>query len=133
MFLAAAALALMPFAAMADSHAAAGSADLVNREVLQEKLLTGHDEMVVIVSKLVLAPGGRIPLHTHPGDEHAVIVTGGTATMPDGSTMDFADDTVMFFPAGMVHGGVTNAGETPIEILTTHVLEEGRPFQTLAE
>jgi hypothetical protein len=35
--------------------------DLVVREILQEKPLSGSDTQVVIVSKLTLKPGGRIP------------------------------------------------------------------------
>ena len=58
--------------------------DLVRREVLNEQPLSGAAGIVVIVSELKLMPGGRIPLHTHPGDEHAVIVVGGLARLPNG-------------------------------------------------
>lgn len=107
--------------------------DLVVRAVLNEQPLSGSDEMIVIVSKLVVKPGGRIPLHTHPGDEHAVIVVGGDALMPNGKEMSFPDGTPMFFAEGQVHGGVTNRGSTDIEIVTTHIVRAGQPFQTVAE
>ncbi|WP_299966328.1 cupin domain-containing protein [uncultured Roseobacter sp.] len=107
--------------------------DLVQRKVLNEAPLSGVEGMVVRVSTLTVMPGGRIPLHTHPGDEHAVIVKGGLALMPNGKEVPFADGTPIFFPAGQVHGGVTNLGETPIEIVTTHVVRADEPFSVAAE
>lgn len=107
--------------------------DLVTRDVLNEQPLSDADDMVVIVSKLTIKPGGRIPLHTHPGDEHAVIHQGGTALMPNGQQMAMAPGMAMFFSAGDVHGGVTNEGDADIVIYTTHILNALEPFQTLAE
>ena len=104
--------------------------DLVQREILQQQPLSGSTDLVVIVSRLVLKPGGQIPLHTHPGDEHAVIVVGGPATLPNGKEVVFAPGTPMFFPEGQVHGGVTNSGDADLELLTTHVLRRDAPFQT---
>ncbi|WP_299916437.1 cupin domain-containing protein [uncultured Roseobacter sp.] len=107
--------------------------DLVVRTILNEQPLSGSEGMVVIVSTLTVKPGGRIPLHTHPGDEHAVIVVGGTALMPNGKEVAFADGTPIFFPEGQVHGGVTNQGDADIEIVTTHIVKADQPFQTAAE
>lgn len=107
--------------------------ELVQRNVLNEQPLSGSEGTVVIVSQLKVMPGGRIPLHTHPGDEHAVVVTGGLALLPNGKEVAFAAGTPMFFPAGQVHGGVTNLGETPMEIVTTHIVRADEPFQTAAE
>lgn len=107
--------------------------ELVVREVLNEQPLSGSEGMVVIVSRLTVKPGGRIPLHTHPGDEHAVMIVGGTALMPNGKTVQFPDGTPMFFAQGQVHGGVTNEGDADIEIVTTHIVAADQPFQTAAE
>ncbi|WP_195821247.1 cupin domain-containing protein [Roseobacter sp. MH60115] len=107
--------------------------DLAQRNVLNEQPLSGAEGTVVIVSELKLMPGGRIPLHTHPGDEHAVIVVGGLALLPNGKEVEFAAGTPMFFPEGQVHGGVTNLGTAPMEIVTTHIVRADEPFQTAAE
>ncbi|WP_299826257.1 cupin domain-containing protein [uncultured Roseobacter sp.] len=107
--------------------------DLAQRNVLNEQPLSGAEGTVVIVSELKLMPGGRIPLHTHPGDEHAVIVVGGLALLPNGKEVEFAAGTPMFFPEGQVHGGVTNLGTAPMEIVTTHIVRTDEPFQTAAE
>ncbi|MDW3181448.1 cupin domain-containing protein [Roseobacter sp.] len=107
--------------------------NLAQRNVLNEQPLSGAEGTVVIVSELKLMPGGRIPLHTHPGDEHAVIVVGGLALLPNGKEVEFAAGTPMFFPEGQVHGGVTNLGTAPMEIVTTHIVRADEPFQTAAE
>jgi uncharacterized cupin superfamily protein len=107
--------------------------ELVIRQVLNEKPLSGVAGVNVVVSKLVIRPGGRVPLHTHPGDEHVVIVAGGDVLMPDGKEMSFPDDMPMFFAAGSVHGGVSNRGQSDIEIVTTHIVDADKPFSTLAE
>ena len=111
----------------------AAAQDGVSRTVLQQSFLNGAPDYTVIVSKLVLEPGARIPLHRHPGDEHAVVLTDGTAEMADGSTMTLTPDMTMFFPMGTVHGGVTNTGDAPIEMLTTHVVLATEPFQIPAD
>ncbi|MCV3270318.1 cupin domain-containing protein [Roseobacter sinensis] len=122
------------FALMALVLAAPGWAeDLVQREVLNEQPLSGAEGTVVIVSELKLMPGGRIPLHTHPGDEHAVVVVGGRALLPNGKEVEFAAGTPMFFPEGQVHGGVTNLGDAPMEIVTTHIVRADAPFTVAAE
>ncbi len=38
-----------------------------------------------------------------------------------------------FFPAGKVHGGLTNTGDTPLVAYTTHIVEKGKPFSTPAQ
>ncbi|UZD90066.1 hypothetical protein [Cognatishimia activa] len=111
----------------------ASAEELVQRSELNRAPLTGVEGMEVIVSKLVLQNGGRIVLHTHPGDEHAVIVKGGKVELPNGKIVDFADDTPMFFPEGPAHGGVTSRNETPIIIYTTHIVRAGEPLVTIAE
>lgn len=107
--------------------------ELVQRQVLNEQPLSGAAGTTVIVSELKLMPGGRIPLHTHPGDEHAVVVVGGLALLPNGKQVEFAAGTPMFFPEGQVHGGVTNLGDAPMEIVTTHIVRTDAPFIVAAE
>lgn len=109
------------------------ASDLVLRDVLQEQPLSDAPDMKVMITRVTLKPGGAIALHSHAGDEHAVVLKGGAVEMADGTTTDFADGTVLFFSAGDVHGGVKNTGETDIEILTTHVVNIYEPFSSPAE
>ncbi len=76
-------------------------------------------------------PGATIPLHTHPGDEHAVVITQTTAQAPNGNVIEFAVGTPLFFPEGEVHGGLTNVGDGPMVAITTSVVRIGEPFEVL--
>lgn len=95
--------------------------------------LSGSDTMEVVVSRLEVAPGAKIPLHTHFGDEHMVVFEGGQMTAPNGKVIEFKQGMTGFFPAGKVHGGLTNTGDTPLVAITTHILEKGKPFLVLAK
>ncbi len=103
-----------------------------SREELRRSPVPGSETMEVVVSRLSVPPGATIPLHTHPGDEHAVVITPTTAQAPNGAIIEFAVGTPLYFPEGEVHGGLTNVGETDMVAITTHVLRVGEPFSTLA-
>ncbi|WP_346898576.1 cupin domain-containing protein [uncultured Roseibium sp.] len=103
------------------------------RTELSRDNLSGSDKMEVVVSKLEVPPGATIPLHTHFGDEHMVVFEGGDMTAPNGKVINFKPGMTGFFPAGKVHGGLTNSGETPMVVYTTHILEKGKPFSTPAQ
>ena len=103
------------------------------RTELNRADLSGSDTMEVIVSRLEVRPGATIPLHTHFGDEHMVVAEGGEMTAPNGKVIDFKPGMTGFFPAGKVHGGLTNTGDTPLVAYTTHVVEKGKPFSVPAQ
>ncbi|KMK68698.1 hypothetical protein [Puniceibacterium sp. IMCC21224] len=111
----------------------AGAQDLIERTELSRKPLSGSDVMEVVLAKLVIHPGGYIPKHTHPGDENSVVAVGGQVILPNGKEVPFAADTPLNFAEGVVHGGLTVAGDMPITIYTTHIVDKTKPFQTLAE
>jgi hypothetical protein len=111
----------------------AGAQDLIERTELSRMPLTGSDVMEVVVAKLVVQPGGYVPRHTHPGDENSVVAVGGQVVLPNGQEVPFASDMPLNFPEGMVHGGLTVAGDHALVIYTTHIVDRTKPFQTLAE
>jgi len=112
--------------------ALADSANLPTREEIRRGPVPGSDTMEVVVSLLTVPVGATIPLHTHPGDEHAVVITAATAQAPNGAVVAFSVGQTLYFPDGQVHGGLTNIGDAPMQAVTTHVLRVGEPFQTLA-
>ncbi|WP_346910647.1 cupin domain-containing protein [uncultured Roseibium sp.] len=116
---------LMALPAQAESQ-------FVRTEISRDDL-SGSDTMEVIVSRLEVPPGAMIPLHTHFGDEHMVVFEGGAMTAPNGKVITFKPGMAGFFPAGKVHGGLTNTGDTPLVAYTTHIVEKGRPFSTPAQ
>jgi quercetin dioxygenase-like cupin family protein len=119
--------------ALAALCAAPLAAQAPSREELRRSPVPGSDSMEVIVSRLTVPPGATVPLHTHPGDEHAVVITDATAEAPNGQPVAFSVGTTLYFPEGEVHGGLTNVGDSDMVALTTHVLRVGEPFMTLAD
>jgi quercetin dioxygenase-like cupin family protein len=90
--------------------------------------LTGGAGMEVIVSNYVVKPGGEIPLHTHPGDEHYVVVQGTTLTTPDGKIFELKDGMATSYPRDQVHGGVTNSGDRDLVLTTIHIVDKDKPM-----
>lgn len=113
--------------------APAFASDLVLREILQEQPVSDASDMKVMISRVTVKPGGAVVAHTHPGDEHAVVLQGGTVLLSDGTETDYAEGDVMFFSAGEMHGGLRNIGGTEIVMLTTHVVNVLEPFRWPAE
>ncbi|MBO6757783.1 MAG: cupin domain-containing protein [Roseibium sp.] len=112
---------------------AALAQDGVSRTELNRADLTGSDTMEVIVSRLEVAPGARIPLHTHHGDEHLIVLQGGTMRAPNGQEIPFKPGMTAHFPKDQVHGGMTNIGDAPLVAYTTHIVEKGKPLAVPAE
>lgn len=101
------------------------------RTELNRADLTGVAGMEVIVSNFVVKPGGIIPLHTHPGDEHYTVIQGSTLTTPDGKIFEIKDGFTTNYPRDQVHGGVTNTGDQNFVITTIHIMDKGKPMFTL--
>lgn len=113
--------------------APAFASDLVLREILQEQPVSDAPDMKVMISRVTVKPGGAVVEHNHPGDEHAVVLRGGTVLLSDGQEVEYAEGDVLFFSAGEMHGGLRNIGGTEIVLLTTHVVNVLEPFRWPAE
>ncbi|APX13424.1 hypothetical protein [Tateyamaria omphalii] len=104
----------------------------IEREEIRRAAVPGSDTMEVVVFRLTVPVGATIPLHTHPGDEHTVVVTDARAEAPNGNIVEFAVGTPLYFPEGQVHGGLTNVGAAPMVAITTFVVRKGEPLTVLA-
>lgn len=104
----------------------------ISREEIRRVAVPGSETMEVVVNRLVVPVGATIPLHTHPGDEHAVVITETKAQAPNGNLVEFAVGTPLFFPEGQIHGGLTNVGDGPMIAITTTVVRKGEPFSVIA-
>ncbi|WP_147106880.1 cupin domain-containing protein [Tateyamaria sp. syn59] len=104
----------------------------IAREEIRRAAVPGSDTMEVVVYRLTVPVGATIPLHTHPGDEHTVVVTDAKAEAPNGNIVEFAVGTPLYFPEGQVHGGLTNVGDAPMVAITTFVVRKGEPLTVLA-
>ncbi len=102
----------------------------LKRTVLQTKALgtvPGHDGITVLAE---LAVGGTAPRHMHPGEE-LVYVLDGTATfdMVGQPTISLKAGDVFFIPANTPHVA-KNTGTVPVKLLSTYIIETGKPLAT---
>lgn len=107
--------------------------ELTVRTELHRADLSGGAGMEVILSNYVVKPGGKVPLHTHPGDEHLLVVQGTILTTHDGKTIEFKNGMATSFPRGTVHGGVTNSGDQDLVLTTIHIVDKDKPLFTMVE
>jgi quercetin dioxygenase-like cupin family protein len=74
----------------------------------------GRVDTLAIITEQI-APGDRIPLHTHDVDEAITILEGTAVTRLGEEARRVGPGTVIFIPAGVPHG-TANAGDGPLRI-----------------
>jgi quercetin dioxygenase-like cupin family protein len=87
----------------------------------------GHE---AVLARGEFNPGAAVPKHTHPGEEVGYILEGQIALEVEGKpavTLKAGD--TFFVPAGQVHAA-KNAGTTPAKVLSTYIVEKGKPLAT---
>jgi quercetin dioxygenase-like cupin family protein len=74
-----------------------------------------------------------VPRHTHPGDEIGYVLEGEVTVEFDGKPAAKlkAGDT-FFVPAGTVHSA-KNASKAAAVVISTYVVEKGKPLATPAK
>lgn len=114
--------------------AAPGAAqDKVDRTVLQRSELAGEPPRVMVLTELTADPGARIPRHTHPGTEMVYVLSAGRTRTDAGETRTLSPGQTQRFARDEVHGGFTVIGETPVRVLTMHVVDADKPMTTVVE
>jgi quercetin dioxygenase-like cupin family protein len=101
--------------------------------VLSRADLTGVAGMEVIVSSFSVKPGGVIPRHTHPGDEHYRVVQGTKLTRPDGKIFEIKDGTAKSYSRDVAHAGVTNTGDRDFILTVVLILDKDKPMFTIVK
>ena len=71
------------------------------------------DDITLIVE--VIAPGDRIPLHTHPINEVIAILEGTPEVTLGENTREVGPGAIVFIPADTPHG-TRNAGTSPVRL-----------------
>jgi quercetin dioxygenase-like cupin family protein len=75
-------------------------------------------------------PGAAVPKHTHPGEEISYVLEGEITVEVDGQpakTLKAGD--AFFIPANTVHAA-KNSGKGAAAVLSTYVVEKGKPLST---
>ena len=90
----------------------------------------GHE---IVLARGEFNPGAAAPRHTHPGEEMAYVLEGEVSLEIDGRPpMVLKPGDVFFVPAGTIHSA-KNTGKTTSKVLSTYVVEKGKPLATLVK
>ncbi len=111
--------------------AAYAQAPAFKRTVLQtvETSIAGRE---AVTAKAELPGGVSSGLHTHPGEELGYVVDGSVTLLMDGKSRVVKAGEAFAIPAGKVHSA-TNDGKTPATIVSTYIVEKGKPLATPAK
>lgn len=111
--------------------AAFAQAPAFKRTVLQtvETSIAGRD---AVTAKAELPAGVSSGLHTHPGEELGYLVEGAVTVLMDGTSTIVKAGEAFAIPAGKVHSA-TNTGTTQATIVSTYIVEKGKPLATPAK
>ena len=75
-------------------------------------------------------PGATVPKHTHPGEEISYVLEGEIVIEVDGkAAQTFKAGDAFFIPANVVHTA-KNSGKGVAAVLSTYVVEKGKPLST---
>ena len=105
----------------------------ITRTELNRVGLSGSETLEVVVSRTEIPPGARVPLHSHSGDEHVLVLQGGPVTMANGNPYSFETGMTFAIPAGRVHGGMTATGSAPVVLYSVSIVEKNEPYSQAAE
>jgi quercetin dioxygenase-like cupin family protein len=101
------------------------------RTVLQtaELSIAGRE---AVTAKAELPAGVSSGRHTHPGEEIGYVLEGTVAVEMDGQTKTLKAGEAFAIPAGKVHAA-TNTGTAQTTIVSTYIVEKGKPLATPAK
>ena len=115
-------------AAMLASVAAQAPAPF-KRTVLQQGDLSapGREAVMALAEIQPAAAAGR---HTHPGEEIAYVLAGPVVIEIDGKpAKTYQTGEVFMIPPGAIHNA-KNPGTAAVKIVSTYVIEKGKPVAT---
>jgi len=115
-------------AAMLASVAAQAPAPF-KRTVLQQGDLSapGREAVMALAEIQPAAAAGR---HTHPGEEIAYVLAGPVVIEIDGKpAKTYQTGEVFMIPPGAIHNA-KNPGAAAVKIVSTYVIEKGKPVAT---
>ena len=82
-----------------------------------------------VTAKAELPGGVSSGRHTHPGEEIGYLLEGAVTIEIDGVSKTLKAGEAFAIPAGKVHNA-TNAGTAQATIVSTYIVEKGKPLAT---
>ncbi len=107
--------------------AQAQTLDPKNRVELKRGPLTGTN-MEVIISTAEYKPGDTVPRHIHHGEEAVYVLQGGVVETADGKRITMTTGAGSINVRDVVHGGFKVVGDTPLKLVTVHIVDKGAPL-----
>jgi quercetin dioxygenase-like cupin family protein len=99
------------------------------RTMLQDQDLSVKDRHGVM-ARSEFMPGATSGRHFHPGEEFGYVLEGTLELTVDGKPAQRLNaGSVIFMPAGTIHEA-KNVGTGSLKVLSTYVLEKGKPLAT---
>jgi quercetin dioxygenase-like cupin family protein len=95
--------------------------------------LSGAPNMEVITSRGEYKPGQGIRLHSHHGIETGYVVQGAMVQAPGKDPMMLPTGAPIWNLRDAVHGGFKVVGDTPLVLLTVHIVDKGKPVYEYAK
>jgi len=96
----------------------------------QDISTAGHE---AVMARGEFAVGAVVPKHTHPGEEVAYILEGQiTIEVAGKSPAVLKAGDAFFVPAGTVHSA-KNSGTGPAKVLSTYIVEKGKPLASMVK
>lgn len=116
---------------LASVATAFAQAPAFKRTVLQtvETSIAGRE---AVTAKAELPAGVSSGLHTHPGEELGYLIDGTVTVLMDGKSTIVKAGEAFAIPAGKVHSA-TNSGTGTATIVSTYIVEKGKPLATPAK
>jgi quercetin dioxygenase-like cupin family protein len=105
-----------------------GQQDGIKRTILRRVPDPGNPNYEIVLGISELAPGAGSGRHRHPGTEVAYVLEGSMVVERDGGdSATVKGGESLANENGAVHNA-RNPGATPTRILTTYVVEKGKPL-----
>jgi quercetin dioxygenase-like cupin family protein len=95
--------------------------------------LDGAPGMEVITSRGEYKPGQSIPAHSHHGIETGYVVQGAMVQLPGKEPMMLPTGAPIWNLRDVPHAGFTVVGDTPLILLTVHIVDKGKPVYEYAK
>lgn len=108
--------------------AAPVSTDLAARQELKRADLSGAPGMEVITSITEFKKGEGVARHLHHGIETGYVLQGSMVQLPGQAPTMMATGTSILNLRDVAHGGFKVVGDTPLRLLTVHIVDKGKPL-----
>jgi quercetin dioxygenase-like cupin family protein len=109
-------------------RAASGIYDVPERMELKRTDLSGAPGMEVITSVSEFKKGESIPRHSHHGIETGYVLQGTMVQFPGKEPTTMETGTPILNLRDVPHAGFTVVGDTPLKLLTVHIVDKGKPL-----